>query len=108
MAITKTTEIGKIEVVTQLRYCKVCNKETVSIRCCSSHTMVKEEPRKRLVDISDLLAKAMNNTKTGILPKIKGVKGLMSKEKVPECLPRESVKEVYHLCLVRIYLLGMI
>ena len=44
--------------------------------------MVKEEPRRRLVDVTELITKAMNNTKTGILPKIKGVKGLMSKEKV--------------------------
>ena len=89
--------IGKIEVVTQLRYCKVCNKETVSIRCCSSHTMVKEEPRKRLVDISDLLAKAMNNTKTGILPKIKGVKDLKSKNKIPECLEKGILRSKYDL-----------
>ena len=88
---------GKIEIETQLRYCKICNKETVSIRCCSSQTMVKEEPRKRLVDVSELLAKAMNNTKTGILPKIKGMKDLKSKNKIPECLEKGILRSKYDL-----------
>ena len=46
---------GRIEIEVQLRYCKNCHKETVSIRCCDSQTMVKEQPRRRLVDISDLV-----------------------------------------------------
>ena len=76
--------LGIIEVETQLRYCKECQKETVSIHCCKTQTMVKDQARRRSVDVSELITKAMNNTRTGILPKIKGVKGLMSDQKVPE------------------------
>ena len=79
---------GRIEIEAQLRYCKSCQKETVSMRCCNSHTMVKEDPKRRMVDVSELVTKAMNNTRTGVLPKIKGVKGLMSKLKIPECLEK--------------------
>jgi len=79
---------GRIEIEVQLRYCKNCHKETVSLRCCDSQTMVKEQPRRRLVDVSELVTAAMNNTRIGILPKIKGVKGLMSKDKIPECLEK--------------------
>ncbi len=79
---------GRIEIEVQLRYCKKCDKETVSIRCCDSQTMVKEQPRRRLVDVSELVTTAMNNTRTGILPKIKGVKELKSKDKIPECLEK--------------------
>ena len=79
---------GRIEIEVQLRYCKNCHKETVSLRCCDSQTMVKEQPRRRLVDVSELVTAAMNNTRTGVLPKIKGVKGLMSKDKIPECLEK--------------------
>ena len=38
---------GRIEMEAQLRYCKECKKETVSIRCCESHTMPKEDPKGR-------------------------------------------------------------
>ena len=79
---------GRIEMNAQLRYCKECKKETVSIRCCESQTMPKEDPKRRLVDVSELITKAMNNTKTGVLPKIKGVKELTSKYKIPECLEK--------------------
>ncbi len=79
---------GRIEIEAQLRYCKTCQNETVSVRCCESQTMPKEDPKRRLVDVTELITKAMNNTKTGILPKIKGVKGLMSKYKIPECLEK--------------------
>jgi len=79
---------GRIEMVAQLRYCKECHKETVAVRCCESQTMVKEEPKRRLVDVSELVTKAMNNTKVGILPKVKGLKELSSKNKIPECLEK--------------------
>ena len=79
---------GRIEIVAQLRYCKECHKETIAVRCCESQTMVKEEPKRRLVDVSELVTKAMNNTKVGILPKIKGIKELKSKNKTPECLEK--------------------
>ena len=79
---------GRIEIEAQLRYCKTCQNETVAVRCCESQTMPKEDPKRRIVDVTELITKAMNNTKTGILPKIKGVKGLMSKYKIPECLEK--------------------
>ena len=79
---------GRIEMVAQLRYCKDCHKETIAVRCCESQTMVKEAPKRRLVDVSELVTKAMNNTKVGILPKIKGMKELSSKNKIPECLEK--------------------
>jgi len=88
---------GVIEIEAQLRYCKDCQKETIAIRCCNSLTMVKEQPRRRTVDVSELITKAMNNTKTGILPKIKGVKGLMSGEKVPETLEKGILRAKYDL-----------
>jgi DNA polymerase II large subunit len=59
--------------------------------------MVKEQPRRRIVDVSELVTKAMNNTRTGILPKIKGVKGLMSGEKVPETLEKGILRAKYDL-----------
>ena len=72
---------GRIEMEVQLRYCKKCNNETISINCCNSQTMVKESPKRRLVDISELVTKAMNNVKTGILPKVKGTDTLNQKTK---------------------------
>ena len=59
--------------------------------------MVKEQPRRRMIDVSELVTKAMNNTRTGILPKIKGVKGLMSGEKVPETLEKGILRAKYDL-----------
>ena len=79
---------GRIEMEVQLRYCKKCNDETISINCCNSQTMVKESPKRRLVDISELVTKAMNNVKTGVLPKVKGMDVLKSKNKIPECLEK--------------------
>jgi len=88
---------GRINIVTQLRYCKKCSKETVSVSCCNSQTIVKEEPKRRQVDLSELVAKAMNNTKIGILPKIKGVKELKSSNKIPECLEKGILRSKYDL-----------
>ena len=79
---------GKIELNVQLRYCKKCHKETVSLRCCESLTMVKEDPRKRIVDLSEMVAQALNNTKVGILPKVKGVKELKTADKIPESIEK--------------------
>jgi len=79
---------GKIELNVQLRYCKECHKETVSLRCCDSLTMVKENPRKRIVDLSEMVAQALNNTKIGILPKVKGVKELKTADKIPESIEK--------------------
>ncbi len=79
---------GKIELNVQLRYCKKCHKETVSLRCCESLTMVKEDPRKRIVDLSEMVAQALNNTKVGILPKVKGVKELKTANKIPESIEK--------------------
>jgi len=90
-------KLGIIEVEVQLRYCKQCQKETIAVRCCGNQTMVKEQPRRRSVDVSELVTKAMNNTRTGILPKIKGVKGLMSDQKVPEPLEKGILRAKYDL-----------
>ena len=79
---------GRIELNVQLRYCKECHKETVSLNCCNSLTMVKEDPRKRIVDLSELVTQALNNTKIGILPKIKGVKELRTADKIPESIEK--------------------
>ena len=79
---------GKVELNVQLRYCKKCNKETISLRCCESLTMVKEDPRKRIVDISELVTQALNNTKVGIFPKVKGVKELKTADKIPESIEK--------------------
>ena len=90
-------KLGTIEMVTQLRYCKNCNKETISLRCCKSLTMVKEDAKKRLVDVSEIVTKAMNNTKVGILPKVKGIKELTSGPKIPESLEKGILRSKYDL-----------
>ena len=90
-------KLGTIEMVTQLRYCKNCNKETISLRCCKSLTMVKEDAKKRLVDVSEIVTKAMNNTKVGILPKVKGIKELTSGPKIPESFEKGILRSKYDL-----------
>ena len=90
-------KLGSIEMVTQLRYCKNCNKETISLRCCKSLTMVKEDAKKRIVDVSEIVTKAMNNTKVGIFPKVKGIKELKSGPKIPESLEKGILRSKYDL-----------
>ena len=90
-------KLGSIEMVTQLRFCKKCNKETIALRCCQTLTMVKEDAKKRIVDVSELVTKAMNNTKVGILPKVKGVKELKSGPKIPEALEKGILRSKYDL-----------
>lgn len=90
-------KLGSIEMVTQLRYCKNCNKETISLRCCKSLTMVKEDAKRRIVDVSEIVTKAMNNTKVGIMPKVKGIKELKSGPKIPESLEKGILRSKYDL-----------
>ena len=90
-------KLGSIEMVTQLRYCRKCNEETISLRCCESLTMVKEDAKKRIVDVSEIVTKAMNNAKVGILPKIKGIKELKSGPKIPESLEKGILRSKYDL-----------
>ena len=59
--------------------------------------MVKEDPKKRIVDVSDIVTKAMNNTKVGILPKVKGIKELKSGPKIPESLEKGILRSKYDL-----------
>ena len=90
-------KLGSIEMVTQLRFCKKCNKETIALRCCQTLTMVKEDAKKRIVDVSEIVTNAMNNTKVGILPKVKGVKELKSGPKIPESLEKGILRSKYDL-----------
>ena len=90
-------KLGLIQIETQLRYCKKCNNATISLKCCNTLTMLKEDPKKRMVDLSELVTKAMNNTKVGVLPKIKGIKSLKSGPKIPEALEKGILRSKYDL-----------
>ena len=60
-------KLGSIEMVTQLRYCKkIVTKRLFRSDVVNLQTMVKEDAKKRIVDVSDIVTKAMNNTKVGI------------------------------------------
>jgi DNA polymerase II large subunit len=84
------TKKGKITIEMGKRKCKDCGKWTYTCKCsCGGHTQSTGETDKNKMYLGKEIEKAQNNIKLPSLPeKIKGVRGMSSKNKTPEFLEK--------------------
>ncbi|MEF8848096.1 MAG: DNA polymerase II large subunit [Candidatus Thermoplasmatota archaeon] len=101
----KAEQKGKIEVEIGTRICPKCKNETYSFFCeCGTHTEITDRSRVKTYEIN--LANEMNKAKKGIkerkLPeKIKGVVGLLSKNKTPEPIEKGILRAKHDLSVFK-------
>jgi DNA polymerase II large subunit len=98
--IRNAASIGKIEIEAGVRLCEKCNKKTYRLFCsCGEHT---EKGNGRIetieINIADELKFAQKNIKENNLPEtIKGVIGMISKNKTPEPLEKGILRAKHNV-----------
>ncbi len=106
--VKTAAENNKIPIEAGLRKCKICGKKSMFLSCdCGGHTQELEMKNgdnynrslfKQDIPIKEILSRAQQNLKEDKLPGVKGVIGLMSKNKTPEPLEKGILRakhEVY-------------
>jgi len=84
--LVSTAVNAKVEAEMGIRQCTSCGKNTFLCSCpeCGGHTRPSNKPTEQKVDLARLLGDAMARVgMTGEPPEIKGVQGVISKNKTP-------------------------
>ena len=82
---------GIISAEMGIRQCTACGKNTYMCSCpeCGGHTRPSNRPAEQKVDLKGMMAAAMERIgMKGTPPEIKGVQGMISKNKTPEALEK--------------------
>jgi DNA polymerase II large subunit len=84
---------GKIKVEVGTRRCEECGKRWPLSKCtCGGHTKPVGEPKPMEIGIGQLYRSAAERLDENSLPNIKGVKGMISKDKTPEALEKGMLR----------------
>ncbi|MFO7618512.1 MAG: DNA polymerase II large subunit [Thermoplasmata archaeon] len=87
---------GKINVELEERVCRKCRKTTFLPVCdCGNHTVSLGRSAKQDVDMISVLRKSRDRIGMGQMPKVRGVKGMVSKNKTPE-MPEKGMLRAKH------------
>jgi DNA polymerase II large subunit len=87
---------GKIEVEVGRRRCPVCGKNTFAVSCeCGSHTLPSDMPSAQYMALDEVLQEALRNLGEGSAPDIKGVQGMISRNKTPEAMEKGILRAKY-------------
>jgi DNA polymerase II large subunit len=87
--VNEAVKSRRIQVEMGHRRCTQCNARTPLSKCqCGGHTVAQEPPSKQTIDLARMLRDARSRLGETALPDIKGVKGMISKNKVPEPLEK--------------------
>ena len=84
---------GRIKIEVGKRICEECGKRRSLPKCaCGGHTKPIGEPGQVEIRLDDLYRSAAKRLGESSLPNIKGVKGMISKEKTPEMLEKGMLR----------------
>ena len=87
--VNEAIKAGRIQVEMGHRRCPSCGKRSPLSLCeCGTHTEPVEEPSKQNVDMGRIMRTARQRLGETSMPSVKGVKGMVSKIKVPEPLEK--------------------
>ena len=89
---------SKIEI--GMRHCEVCNSETYTGVCCGENTAFIE-PQFKKHDIHKIWNEAKDSLNTYVNEPIKGVKGMISSELIPENLTKGFIRYKNNLSVFR-------
>ncbi|UCC92420.1 MAG: DNA polymerase II large subunit [Thermoplasmata archaeon] len=88
----------RIQVEMGHRKCPACGNRTPFSMCdCGSHTVPHDEPSRQNVDMSKVMATARSRLGDSSMPSVKGVKGMVSKQKVPEPLEKGILRAKHNV-----------
>ncbi|NIP35024.1 MAG: DNA polymerase II large subunit, partial [Thermoplasmata archaeon] len=88
----------RIQVEMGHRNCPSCGKRTPFSMCdCGTHTMALDEPSRQYVDMAKVMARARSRLGDSSMPNVKGVKGMVSKQKVPEPLEKGILRAKHNV-----------
>jgi DNA polymerase II large subunit len=84
---------GRITIDVGTRKCEECGKRWSLSKCtCGGHTKPIGEPKPMDVDLDKLYSSARDRLGIRDFPNIKGVKGMISKDKTPEALEKGMLR----------------
>jgi DNA polymerase II large subunit len=95
---SEVARAGKITVEVGKRSCPKCRTHTYRVFCaeCSTHTIIAGEPEEAAVEIRGELRRVQEALGVvRIPPKLKGVAGLMSKNKTPEPIEKGVLRALH-------------
>ncbi len=92
-------ERSKVTAVVSMRRCPKCGKLTPFLSCpkCGSRTEKASEPAERTYDLREAWERAVSVVGRPIPDVVKGVIGLMSKERIPEILEKAILRAKYDI-----------
>ena len=90
---------ARVEAEMGLRQCPECGKNTFLCSCaeCGAHTFTVNRPTTQRIDLNKLLEAAMARVGVAVAPEIKGVQGMISKNKTPEALEKGLLRAVHDI-----------
>jgi DNA polymerase II large subunit len=90
---------AKVEAEVGLRQCPECGKNTFMCSCseCGAHTFTVNRPTTQRIDLNKILSDAMAKVGVEVAPEIKGVQGMISKNKTPEALEKGLLRAVHDI-----------
>lgn len=97
--VSTAAEESRVEAEMGVRQCPDCGKNTFLCSCreCGAHTLPVGRPATQRIDLNGMLATAMKRTGVTTAPEIKGVQGMISKNKTPEALEKGLLRAVHDL-----------
>jgi DNA polymerase II large subunit len=88
----------EVEADVGVRSCPVCGKTTFMCKCeCGSHTLPSDSPNKQVIDINEIIQNAMRNLGETNIPAIKGVQGMISRNKTPEAMEKGILRAKHEI-----------
>ncbi len=96
--VNEAIKARRIQVEMGHRRCPSCGKRTPFSMCdCGTHTNPLEEPSRQNVDMSAVMRTARSRLGETAMPNVKGVKGMVSKQKVPEPLEKGILRAKHNV-----------
>ncbi len=87
---------GRIEIKAGTRRCEECGKRWALSKCtCGGHTKLVGEPKHTELDLDSLYRSAADRLGENSFPNIKGVRGMISKDKTPEAMEKGMLRAKY-------------
>jgi DNA polymerase II large subunit len=84
---------GKIKIAVGTRRCEECGKRWALSKCtCGGHTKPIGEPKPMEIELDKIYNSAKDRLGINDFPNIKGVKGMISKDKTPEALEKGMLR----------------
>jgi DNA polymerase II large subunit len=96
--VNEAIRARRIQVEMGHRRCPGCGNRTPFSMCdCGTHTLALDEPSRQDVDMAKVMATARSRLGDSSMPNVKGVKGMVSKQKVPEPLEKGILRAKHNV-----------